>query len=288
MPELQSSPTTNRHRTVRLLTAALLVVIAAVCVGIGLYWITLNSQSAEETAGDPGASDRVSVMSTVERIDAPRYTASVRIWVIPRGSFTSDGGDTANRDIEVLATGINEGNLSLTGGRRIASKTVTVELHDGEITNYPFDRYTGELYVAAMRDGKNIPVELVVENDDAFFTLSATADSDSTEPGLELQFTRSISTKFMVALMFVVMWSLALSVAAAAVIVVRKELGLLWNAMSWMAATLFALTVFRGTAPGSPPFGCLLDYTAFLWAEAVVACSLTYVVVHGVLHESRK
>jgi hypothetical protein len=55
-----------------------------------------------------------------------------------------------------------------------------------------------------------------------------------------------------------------------------------------MAATLFALTVFRGTAPGSPPFGCLLDYTAFLWAEAIVACSLTYVVVHGVLHESRK
>lgn len=288
MPDLGSSPTTNRGRTVRLLAVALTVVIAAVCVGMGVYWINDNSQAAKETAGDTGAADRVSVMATVERVDAPRYTASVRIWVIPRGAFTSDDGDTANRDIEVLATGLTEGSLSLTAGRRIASRTMTVELHQGEITNYPFDRYVGDLYFSATRDGKNIPVEVVVDNNDAFFTLNASADSDGTEPGLELQFTRSISTNIMVALMFVVMWALALSVAAAAVIIGRNKLGLTWPAMSWMAATLFALAVFRGTAPGSPPFGCILDYTAFLWAEAIVACSLTYVVVRGVLLESRK
>lgn len=284
MPDL---PATSRGRTVRLLAVSLLVVIVAVCVGLGLYWINDNSQSGEQTAGDAAAGDRVSVMATVERVDAPRYTASVRIWVIPRGGFTSDGGDTANRDIEVLASGLTEGNLSLTAGRRIASKTVTVELHQGEITNYPFDRYAVDLYFSAMRDGKNVPVEVVVENSDAFFSVSASADSGTTEPGLELQFTRSISTNIMVALMFVVMWALALSVAAAAVIIVRKEMGLAWPAMSWMAATLFALAMFRGTAPGSPPFGCILDYTAFLWAEVIVACSLTYVVVRGVQLESR-
>ncbi|NUR27156.1 MAG: DUF4436 family protein [Catenulispora sp.] len=48
-----------------------------------------------------------------------------------------------------------------------------------------------------------------------------------------------------------------------------------------MAASLFALAGYRGTAPGSPPVGCLLDYTVFLWAEALVAFSMVYVVVRG-------
>ncbi|MEU8510855.1 DUF4436 family protein [Kitasatospora sp. NPDC048722] len=52
-------------------------------------------------------------------------------------------------------------------------------------------------------------------------------------------------------------------------------------ALGWMAATLFALAGFRNTAPGAPPIGCLLDHTAFLWAEAIVAFSVVYVVLRG-------
>lgn len=48
-----------------------------------------------------------------------------------------------------------------------------------------------------------------------------------------------------------------------------------------MAATLFTLAAFRNTAPGSPPFGCLVDYAAFLWAEMIIAASLTCVVLAG-------
>ncbi|AJF65975.1 hypothetical protein SVTN_17835 [Streptomyces vietnamensis] len=54
----------------------------------------------------------------------------------------------------------------------------------------------------------------------------------------------------------------------------------MWPAMGWMAATLFALAGFRNSAPGSPPIGCLLDGTAFLQAEAIVAFG-GYVVVRG-------
>lgn len=279
-------PHSSRGRVVRMLAVALTLVLVAAGLGMLAYWINDNSQSDVHTAGNSDIAERVSVVATIEKVDAPQYTANARLWVIPRGRLTSDGGETPSRDIQVLASGLPGGSLALTSGRRISAQTMPVEIHRGEITNYPFDRYAADLYVTAVSDGKNVPVELTVENNDAFYNLVAAADSDVVEPGLHLEFRRSLGTYLMVGLMFVVMWGLALSVAAAAVVIGRKRLGLVWPAMAWMAATLFALAAFRGTAPGNPPIGCILDYTAFLWAEAIVACSLAYVVVRGVLVES--
>lgn len=271
-----------------MLGIALLFVAAAIGLGLAVYWINDASQSEQDTAGNADAADRVSVIATVEKVDPAQYTTSVRVWAVPRGRFSSDGGATANRDITVFSSGLDGGVLTIGRGRRIAAQMIPVELHRGEITNYPFDRYSADLYFSAVSDGKNVPVDVVVHNNDAFFTLRASADSDDVEPGLQLRLSRSVGTYIMVALMFAVMWALALAVAAAAVVIGRNRLGLVWPAMAWMAATLFALAAFRGTAPGNPPIGSILDYTAFLWAEAIVVCSLTYVVVRGVLQEWRK
>lgn len=276
------------RRVVRMLALAVLIVVVAAGVGLAGYWINDVGQSEQSGVGSTETPDRISVIATVEKVDPAQYTATVRVWVIPRGRFTSDGGETASRDIRLLSSGLNGGSMMLEGGRRLAAQAIPVELRSGEITNYPFDRYAADLYFSASADGVNIPVDVVVENNDAFFNLSATADPDDIEPGLHLHLSRSPGTFIMVALMFAVMWALALAVAAAALVIGRNRLGLVWPAMAWMAATLFALAAFRGTAPGNPPIGAVLDFTAFLWAEAIVACSLTYVVVRGVLLEWRK
>ncbi|MET9883331.1 DUF4436 family protein [Streptomyces sp. NPDC006430] len=63
--------------------------------------------------------------------------------------------------------------------------------------------------------------------------------------------------------------------------------GLVRPATGWMAVTLFALAAFRSTAPGAPPTGCLWDYAAFLWAEAIVASAVVYVVLRGTPVELR-
>ncbi len=275
-------------RPARLLLIAITAVAIAVAVGLGVYWINDASQSEQDSAGNASAPDRVSVIATVEKVDPAQYATTVRVWVQPRGALTSDGGETANRDLRILSSGLTGGSLTIESGRRIAAQTIPVELHRGEITHYPFDRYSADLYFSAVSDGRNVPVDVVVENNDAFFNLSAIADSDASEPGLHLRFSRSVGTFLMVTLMFAVMWALALAVAAAAVVIGRNRLGLVWPAMAWMAATLFALAAFRGTAPGNPPIGSIIDYTAFLWAEAIVVCSLTYVVVRGVSLEWQK
>ncbi len=38
---------------------------------------------------------------------------------------------------------------------------------------------------------------------------------------------------------------------------------------------LFAFVAFRNAAPGTPPFGTLMDFTSFFWAEGIIAvCTL--------------
>ena len=80
----------------------------------------------------------------------------------------------------------------------------------------------------------------------------------------------------------IVMWALGLCVLAGALHIVRRRLGLVWPALGWMAATLFALVGFRNAAPGLPPVGSLIDYCAFFWAEALIALSLVLVTVRGI------
>jgi len=77
-------------------------------------------------------------------------------------------------------------------------------------------------------------------------------------------------------------------VLGASVVLVRHHHGLVYPALGWMAATLFALVVVRNAVPGSPPIGSLFDYAAFLWAEAVIAVSVGVVSVHGMVVEHRR
>jgi nitric oxide reductase large subunit len=76
-------------------------------------------------------------------------------------------------------------------------------------------------------------------------------------------------------------------VLTGALVIGHRQLGMVWPGLGWMAASLFALAGYRNTAPGQPPIGCLLDYTVFLWAEAIVAFSVVYAVLRGTRVEVR-
>ncbi len=70
--------------------------------------------------------------------------------------------------------------------------------------------------------------------------------------GLDVRFSRATSVLVFALFMMITTWGLAI-------------------AAFFGARHLIALAGFRDLAPGSPPIGSLLDYTAFLWAEVVIA-----------------
>ncbi|MEW2499795.1 DUF4436 family protein [Amycolatopsis sp. NPDC047767] len=263
---------------------------AGVLVGIGVaagagVWV----HAAERTAGDTWHSigteepDRIDVNATVQKVDAVAREVTLRVLVVPRGRLGEDDGFAPASDLTLLNSSSLRGDQTFPAHERIASADLPIALTGGAITDYPFDGYESHIQFAAVQDGKPVPVLLTVDKVDSLFGLAVTGSDSS--GGLDIRLTRATSVLVFALFMMFAMWAIAVAVALGARHLIARRRGLVWPAFGFMAASLFALASFRNAAPGSPPIGTLLDYTAFLWAELIVALSVFASVVAGAVVE---
>ncbi|MFI8519952.1 DUF4436 family protein [Streptomyces sp. NPDC085481] len=263
-----------------LLPIAVLIVVA---VSVG-SWLQFTERQAVDTVHTAGSSagDRVDVAAVVQRVDALANELVLRVWVIPRGTLGEAEGAAPVADLSLQTSGATLGDLEFTAHERLATRDVQVALTGGSISDYPFDTYETDIAFRARLGGKQVPVRLLFSNDDTLFSVSAEPAPSRQEAVVAVRLSRSGSLLVFAVFMMVVMWALAASVLLGAWYLTTRSKGVVWPALAWMAATLFALAAFRNTAPGTPPIGCVLDWFAFLWAETIIALCLITVVISGV------
>ncbi|MFE7160897.1 DUF4436 family protein [Streptomyces sp. NPDC057636] len=257
------------------------LIVAAVSVG---SWLQLTERQAVDAVHTVGSSaaDRVDVEGVVQRVDATANELVLRVWVTPRGALGEAQGAAPVADLSLQTSGATLGDLEFTAHERLATRDVQVALTGGSVSDYPFDTYETDIGFRAQMGGKQVPVRLLFSNTETLFSISAKPTPSRQEAVVALGLTRSGSLLVFAVFMMVVMWALAASVLLGAWYLTTRTEGLVWPALAWMAATLFALSAFRNTAPGTPPIGCVLDWSAFLWAETVIALCLITVVITGV------
>ncbi|HEY9367966.1 DUF4436 family protein [Streptomyces sp.] len=263
-----------------LLPIAVLIVVA---VWVG-SWLQFSERQAVDTVHTVGSSaaDRVDVEAVVQRVDATARELVLRVWVTPRGTFGEAEGAAPVADLSLQTSGATLGDLEFTAHERLATRDVKVALTGGAISDYPFDTYATDIAFRAQLGGKQVPVRLLFSNNDTLFSISAEPRPSRQEAVVSLSLARSGSLLVFAVFMMVVMWALASSVLLGTWYLTTRVKGLVWPALAWMAATLFALAAFRNTAPGTPPIGCVLDWFAFLWAETLIALCLITVVITGI------
>lgn len=263
-----------------LLPIAVLIVVA---VWVG-SWLQFSERQAVDTVHTVGSSaaDRVDVEAVVQRVDATARELVLRVWVTPRGTFGEAEGAAPVADLSLQTSGATLGDLEFTAHERLATRDVKVALTGGAISDYPFDTYETDIAFRAQLGGKQVPVRLLFSNNDTLFSISAEPRPSRQEAVVSLSLARSGSLLVFAVFMMVVMWALASSVLLGTWYLTTRVKGLVWPALAWMAATLFALAAFRNTAPGTPPIGCVLDWFAFLWAETLIALCLITVVITGI------
>ncbi|MER5727200.1 DUF4436 family protein [Streptomyces sp. NPDC002138] len=257
------------------------LIVAAVSVG---SWLQFGERQALDRVHTVGsrAADRVDVEATVQRVDAAARELLLRVRVTPRGTLGEEEGTAPAADLSLQTSAATLGDLGFKAHERITTRDVQVALTGGSISDYPFDTYQTDIEFRAQLDGRQVPVRLNLSNNDTLFSVSAAPLSSSQQAVVGLGLDRSSSLLVFAVFMMVVMWALAASVLIGAWYLMSRRQGLVWPALAWMAATLFALAAFRNTAPGTPPIGCVLDWFAFLWAETVIALCLIAVVITGV------
>ncbi|MGW6547580.1 DUF4436 family protein [Streptomyces massasporeus] len=277
------SPRARRSGPSLLLVLIPLAVLILAAVSVG-SWLQYTERQAKDTVYTAGsrAVDRVDVQATVQNVDAAAGELVLRVRVSPRGALGEEKGTAPVADLSLQTSMATLSDLAFEAHERLAPKDVRVAITGGSISDYPFDTYDTDIEFWAVLGGEPVPVRLLFSNADTLFSVSVTPPPSGQEAAVALKLSRSGSLLTFAVFMMVAMWALASSVLLGAWYLTTRRQGLVWPALAWMAATLFALAAFRNTAPGTPPIGCVLDWFAFFWAEAVIALCLIAVVTFGI------
>ncbi|SEK70983.1 DUF4436 family protein [Rhodococcus maanshanensis] len=281
VPKKVNMPTKPRPSGRRRLLVPAAAAAAAAAVGAGI-WLQIGERQDLDAVHVSGASepvDRVDIEASVQRVDAAARELTLRILVTPRGALSDDGGLSPNEDLTLLTSPDIQQDLTFRADTRISTVDVPVALSGGSITDYPFDSYLTDIEFAARQGDHPVPVTATLSNRDALFHPTVEIADTTDTAAFEVSVSRSNGVLIYAIFMMAAMWALAIAVVIGTRFLTSRRLGLVWPALGWMAATLFALAAFRNTAPGAPPIGSLLDYTAFLWTEAIIAfCVITTVI----------
>ncbi|MBV2153264.1 DUF4436 family protein [Kitasatospora sp. SUK 42] len=294
-PRPTARPRVRLHTRVRAVSAtrpkvrpwsayAVVVVIAlSVTAGLLFYLNERSSRGHAQVVGAAPGPDLLEVDVLLQRVDPAAQTVTAKVLVQPHGALRVPGDQLVPaQDVVLETTSLEQTSLRYPAGQRIGSSPVSFSLFDGRVTDYPFDGYQVQIGFRATAGGRPAPVVIGVEEADPFFAFTpGGTETEGDAAQVTERISRSRSTFILAWFMMAAMWALALAVLLAAWLIVRQRRGIVWPALGWMAATLFALVGMRNAAPGSPPIGSLLDYAAFFWAELLVAVGLIMVVVRG-------
>ncbi|MBF9071925.1 DUF4436 family protein [Streptacidiphilus fuscans] len=282
----------SRWRSLRPLRTPLVLVlaVAAVCgAGVALYLNERSSRQQITVVGNPSANDWVELDITSQGVDTSALELSLSVTAVPHGSLAAEPDSLVfTKNVEITTVSLTTTTFHTIPGEPAPLQVVSAGLYDGTPTDYPFDHYDVSAGWIATVDGHDVPLAITFSDSDPFFVVRPTkSTSAGSVARLDARAGRSRGTFILAWFMMVAMWALALAVAGGAWVLARRRQGMVWPALGWMAATLFALVGLRNAAPGSPPIGSLMDYVAFFWAEAIIAAGLAVTTAFGVRAERR-
>lgn len=278
-----------RKRRVVLGIAAVLLVPVLCAGGVLMYLSERSAKEVGAAVGDSSQANRIELYVTAQQVNAAQQRLQLRVEVIPHGTLAAGSGiDVPAKYLSLYTSSPTKTQIDFPAGRPVTAQDLDITLYGGTVSDYPFDGYDAQIAFAATMDNQSVPVSMTFSEIDPVFHIAAVDGTyQNGTAGLTIHVSRAQGTKFLAGFMMVAMWALALSVLAGAWILVSRRRGLVWPALGWMAATLFALAGLRNTAPGAPPIGCVLDYAAFFWAELLTAVGVVTASAMGTLTEHR-
>ncbi|RSS57459.1 DUF4436 family protein [Streptomyces sp. WAC01280] len=223
----------------------------------------------------------------VEKVDLDSQQVVVSVNPVPAESLAN--GFSFAQDVKLAVPGFPNKSVLLAKDTTPTPQRFTFPLRGGPVSEYPLDAYSAIVSLTAnTSNGAHVPISMDFVDGDPFFVMHQTGwVADPESAGLEVNISRSRGTWILAGFIMVAMWALALAVLAGSVVLARKHEGLVWPALGWMAATLFALVSLRNAAPGSPPIGSLIDYATFFWTEGIITASLACTAMIG-FRDNRK
>jgi hypothetical protein len=258
----------------------------------GSFALTLNSYIQEgsnnqaPTAFSAGATkDFLAIDAKVLSIDPVKGEMAVRMDLTPQGALTDDGGYSSPEALKVYVnTATGQAERVFDAGKTISPFDAVISL-DGQVNDYPFDKYTSQMYVyvtsQASKDAEEVevPVELNFTASVPGYAISAAEDKEGnpTNQLIDVDASRSNTVMTVAIAGMAIMWAIGIAVIFLTMSFVFRNRKA--EAFAFYSGLLFGLFGLRNSLPGTPPIGTQSDFLSFLWVEAIVAIMMVVTIV---------
>jgi len=250
-------------------------VVATLVLFAGLWLAAMSSYSDQPavTAAAPiSAEEGLQITARASTYNTASEDLGVLLQIKAFGGLTDSRGLLLDNINLRIVDDQNTQVIRLTKGDPISAKSISLQL-DGDISSYPFDKYSGQFAIDAEKvsvNGSSQPLELSLGTKKAEtgwytpFTVSKIATNEA-----KIVISSMHRERFHI--MFAIMMTLLLLLLASISVVVgflciTNRRASEPSLISWLGGIMIAMTLTRRLMPGDPPLGCALDVQLFSWA----------------------
>jgi hypothetical protein len=267
--------------------ASVLGALLAGCMiayGLMLVRFDVSAQPVEAEFGVPQADAAIGLYMQPIQVDPVNDSLEMRISVTPDSSRADAATAIADRDVLIrIGRGKEIEDVQVRAGEPFPEVTFDFDLDDGNVRDYPLDRYVSSVTLAARDQGqggaeKPLPIHVTAWEGLLNYTVQGQVVETQPDGDLQLQF--SVSRTGAVSFFGIAIYGAMMVMALCALIIgslvfigVRRIEVTLAGALG---AVIFALPALRNALPGNPPLGVRADIVIFFWAElgAIIALCL--------------
>jgi hypothetical protein len=304
---------TNQHSIKNILVTIIFVIATA---------LTATAQTENKTTSTTSA-DFIEVVAKVLSIDPVKGDVSVRLEFEPHGNFSKEDGTLARNVKFNINSSNGKQEISFEKGKRMTPTEAVLNMYDGSDSDYPFDKHKADLifwFTAKPEKTADKPKpteenpsdetkpatkpETSIEDTEEVevpFSLDFAAtlagyqietakgkDSDDTFVDIEMTIARSSMVKFFAVFVMLLMWGVSLAVLFLVLSIVVRGRKVEIAMFSFISTLIFAFVAVRNSQPAVPPIGTFSDYSAFFWAEVILALSLLTIIFTWLLRPAAK
>ncbi|GJE91726.1 hypothetical protein PsYK624_078770 [Phanerochaete sordida] len=213
------------------------------------------------------------------------------------GNTPSSGGNNSVPDqaiFQFIPEEMNDAHANL----QIFETDLTIGTRSDRLAdtllNYPFDRYTAELWIFALVNGTQDPVSLAIDwaggvafgFDTEIVGINSDADAGSLDVLIDIK--RTVLVRAYVVTIVIAMWLITLLLLVISIKAVFFRCEVDTTILAAPVATLFAFTTLRTAMPGSPSgFGAIIDFVGTLPALATLIAITVLCLLHVLLRSKR-
>jgi hypothetical protein len=285
----QHSATLRRRRRYSLVLAIGLGVIAAAYVLLCILIVRtppsreLTFEQRPEAAGPP-----LQVYAEVLSVDPVRSSLELLLdFATESNRLGTRFAGPADRDMVVrISDGATEQRVLLRRGQPMIPAPVSLDIGEGTVENYPFDRYAAQLAIAAyegsdLASATVIPLHVTIWDRLAAWDIGvvkAQAEADRVGISLNFRVRRPDLHLIFATTLYAAMALMAIIALTAGSLLFLGVRRVDTTLAAVLGTMVFSLPALRNIMPGGPPLGVRADSFVFLWSELAVVIGLALVV----------